>query len=122
MRRVTALSRRRFGQGLAGCLALAVPPHRARAHDGPHEVEVGIAAFVFAPPRLEIAAGDTVVWVNGDLVPHTATATDGAWDTGSIACGATGRITFDRPGEYGYLCAFHPHMTGTVTVRGRRHG
>ncbi len=39
----------------------------------------------FQPDRLTVAAGDTVVWINKDPFPHTATSTSGAFDSGSIA-------------------------------------
>src|SRR2546423_277336 len=42
----------------------------------------------FHPAVLTVAAGDTVVWVNRDIVPHTATATGGTkWDTGQLTHG-----------------------------------
>ncbi len=114
MRRLT---RRDFGQGLGCALALAGPGPRALAHDGPYEVEVRISRFAFDPALVEIAVSDTVVWVNDDPAPHTATAVDGAWDTGELARGRRGAITFDQPGEHAYFCAFHPHMKGRVVVR-----
>lgn len=98
-------------------LALAGRSRAARAHDGPHEVEVRIADFVFAPARVEIRAGDSIRWVNRDIAPHTATATGGAWDTGSLDQHEAGRIIFEAPGEHPYYCIHHPHMTGRVVVR-----
>jgi len=32
-----------------------------------------IAGFQFVPNKLEVNVGDTVIWKNEDLVPHTAT-------------------------------------------------
>lgn len=90
-----------------------------RAHDGTHEVEVGIARFAFGPARVEILVGDSITWINADLAPHTATAGDGAWDTGTLDKGGRGRVTFDMPGEFPYFCAYHPHMKGSVVVRTR---
>lgn len=42
---------------------------------------VEIKHFKFVPERLTVAPGDTVVWVNLDLVPHTVTAKDESWDS-----------------------------------------
>ena len=38
---------------------------------------VTIDATSYQPARLAVHAGDTVVWVNKDLIPHTATARQG---------------------------------------------
>lgn len=117
MRGLTHLTRRGFGRGLGAALSLAGLPGIARAHDGTHEVEVGIARFAFDSVRVEVLVGDSVTWTNADLAPHTATAEDGAWDTGTLDKGGRARITFDAPGEYPYFCAYHPHMKGSVVVQ-----
>lgn len=119
MRRLTQLTRRGFGRGLGGALSLAGLPGLARAHDGGQEVAVNVARFSYDPARVEIFAGDAVIWTNADFAPHTATAEDGAWDTGALEKGESGRIVFAEPGAYPYFCAYHPHMKGTVVVRKR---
>lgn len=122
MRELMPVSRRRFGQGLGASLALAGLPSAASSHAGSHEVRVRISGFAFDPKRLEINAGDTVVWVNEDLVPHTATATDGSWDTGTLETTMEARIVFGSPGDFSYVCAFHPHMTGTISIKKKTPG
>ena len=117
MRRLTSLSRRRFGQGLGASLTLASAPLIARAHGGTHVVTVRISRFAFVPASVEIRPGDTVVWTNEDLAPHTATARDGSWDTGALETAMSRRMVFTAPGDFEYFCAFHPHMIGTVAVR-----
>jgi plastocyanin len=119
VRELKHLTRRGFGRGLGSALSLAGLPGLARAHDGTHEVEVSIARLAFDPAQVEILVGDSVTWANTDLAPHTATAEDGAWDTGTLERGGRGRITFNAPGDYPYFCAYHPHMKGTVWVRTR---
>lgn len=117
MRGLTHPTRRGFGRRLGAALSLAGLPALVRAHGGAHEVQVRIIRFVFDPERVEVLAGDSITWENGDLAPHTATADDGSWDTGTLERGGRGRVTFDAPGEYPYFCAYHPHMKGTVVVR-----
>jgi plastocyanin len=78
--------------------------------------EVTIASFAFAPQIVEITVGGTVTWTNTDGSSHTATAEDGSWDTGNIDAGASVSLTFETPGTYTYLCAYHPTMTGVVIV------
>lgn len=77
---------------------------------------VTIADFAFGPETLEIPAGTTVRFVNEDSAAHTATAKDGSFDTGNIDGGASAEVTFDEPGEYTYVCAYHSRMTGTIVV------
>jgi plastocyanin len=77
---------------------------------------VTISGFAFNPASLTIEAGTTVTWTNQDSATHTATADDGSWDTGNLAQGASGSITFDTPGTYTYHCAIHPNMTASITV------
>ncbi len=83
-------------------------------------VTVEIHRFAFGPGRIEVAAGTTVVWVNGDPVAHTSTADDGGWHSGLIQPGGRWARTFDRPGTYPYHCTPHPFMKGVVLVRERR--
>ena len=77
---------------------------------------VTIAGFAFDPADLEVAAGTEVTWTNDDSAPHTATADDGTFDTGTLEQGDSGSATFDEPGDFPYHCAIHPDMTGTITV------
>lgn len=72
----------------------------------------------FHPAALEVAPGDTIVWVNRDIVPHTATA-DGknGWDTGILTPSHSGSIVVSRVGGSPYGCKLHPTMRGGVKVR-----
>ena len=70
----------------------------------------------FVPETLEIRRGDTVVWENRDLVPHTATA-EGRFDSGNIAPKASWRHRFDAAGTLPVVCRYHPTMKGQVIVR-----
>ncbi|MEO8031861.1 MAG: cupredoxin family copper-binding protein [Gemmatimonadota bacterium] len=78
---------------------------------------VELTGIAFQPPSLTVSVGDTVVWLNRDLVPHTATATGkGGWDTGSIAVGDSARFVPKKAGQWQYMCTFHPTMKATLTV------
>jgi plastocyanin len=51
-------------------------------------------------------------------VPHTATAADSSWSSGTLAAGGTRwRWVATRKGEWKYRCALHPSMTGVVVIR-----
>ena len=79
-------------------------------------VEVTIEHFAFTPANLIVAAGDTLVFVNRDIVPHTATASDNSWTTGEIAHGASAHVTLPTRPEADYFCKFHPVMKGHLTI------
>lgn len=70
----------------------------------------------FHPESLTVARGDTVVWVNKDLVPHTATSTAGGFDSQLLPAEKSWSFTPQKSGEFGYLCSFHPTMVATLRV------
>jgi plastocyanin len=79
---------------------------------------VTIDATSFAPASLTIAPGDSVNWVNKDIIPHTATsAKKGLFDSGTIATGESWKHTFKTAGDLAYICQFHPTMKGSITVK-----
>jgi plastocyanin len=77
---------------------------------------VTIKDFKFGPASVSVKVGDTITWTNQDVAPHTATASDGSFDTGSLSQGKSGSHTFTTAGTFPYICSIHPNMKGTVTV------
>jgi len=75
---------------------------------------VTIDATSYTPARLAVHVGDTVLWVNKDLIPHTATAKGGGFDSKVLAAGASFRFTVKAKGGTDYACLFHPTMTGRI--------
>lgn len=96
---------------LAAALAAALGACAGGGH-APARHEIEIRAFVFTPAAQAAAPGDTLVFVNHDAVPHTATALDGSWDTGPIPANGTKAVAVPKAGPY--HCAIHPTMTGRV--------
>ena len=78
---------------------------------------VNIRNFVFEPATVAAAVGDTVVWKNTDIVPHSAKARDSLWDSRAIGTDSSWRFVAQGPGRHTYYCEFHPNMQGTVEVR-----
>jgi plastocyanin len=79
---------------------------------------VKIAGMQFGPATVTVARGDTVVWVNDDVVAHTATSSvAGRFDSRAIAPGGNWRYEADTPGRYPYACTFHPTMQATLIVK-----
>lgn len=77
-------------------------------------LEVRMAGEAFAPATLEIAAGQTVTFINDDDDEHTATGS--GFDTGTLEPGQTATITFDKAGSFRFVCRFHSHMQGEIVV------
>ena len=77
---------------------------------------VDISGFAFSPRSITVAVGDTVTWVNADAQGHTATADDGAFDTGTISGNGSGSVRLTTAGTFGYHCRIHPAMTATIVV------
>jgi len=78
---------------------------------------VTIENMQFNPPQLSVHRGDRIVWVNKDLFPHTATADNRSFDSGSIDAGSSWSFVAGKAGKFGYSCTFHPTMKGTLTVQ-----
>jgi plastocyanin len=78
---------------------------------------VVIEGTSFQPARLTVAAGDTVVWINKDPFPHTATSTTGAFDSGSIAPDKSWKFKLVKKGDLDYICTLHPTMKARLTVK-----
>jgi len=71
----------------------------------------------FQPEVLSVAAGDTIVWVNKDMVPHTATSDRGRFDSKAIDGGQSWEYTARSKGDFPYVCTFHPSMKALLHVK-----
>jgi len=85
----------------------------------PRRHEVVISGMAFQPPIIEAAVGDTIVWINRDIVPHNATDSSAApaWQTAALSQGEQGRIVVTATGELHYFCSLHPIMQAKVVVQ-----
>ena len=105
----------RRGTRVAAAAALAAAAGAcAGGGRAPERHQVEIRAFVFDPDTLPARPGGTLVFVNHDAVPHTATAADGSWDTGAIPANGTKAVAVPAQGGGDYRCAIHPTMVGRV--------
>lgn len=88
----------------------------APSGDAVRSAKVEIEDFAYNRDPVKIEEGGKVIWTNRDSAPHTATAEDGSFDTGTIEEGKLKSETFKEPGTYAYVCSIHPDMHGTVEV------
>ena len=105
--------RRAGAVALLACAAASGAP----AAPGAARHHIEIRALTFHPARLDAAPGDTVVWINRDLVPHTATSASGRFDSNEIAPGKSWTHVVRATGEFAYICTYHPLMKAVLRVR-----
>ena len=88
----------------------------AQSGDAVRAEKVEIVEFTYEPDPVQIEEGGKVTWINRDSAPHTATADDGSFDTGTLEEGKLKSENFKAPGTYTYFCEIHPSMHGTIEV------
>jgi plastocyanin len=98
--------------GLAGLVAGARMNERK-----PTTHTVTIDASQFEPAESTVSVGDTVIWINRDIIPHTATSRAGRFDSGAIAPGKSWTYLAARRGKFAYICTFHPTMKAVLRVK-----
>lgn len=81
------------------------------------EVQVNIQGFAFSPEAATVPSGTAVRWTNRDVDPHTVSSAKGAFESGNLNQGQSFTFRLTQPGTYDYICAYHPDMTGVITVR-----
>jgi plastocyanin len=103
---------------LAVALALVLPGTGAGAARAPKPATHTIAmdGTAFSPDDLTVKVGDTVVWINKDPFPHTATSTSGAFDSKILQPGDSFKYKATTKGDFPYICALHPTMKGMLRV------
>jgi plastocyanin len=96
---------------ILAALALAAPAQAAE-----HVVAITGMRFGALPTNLKV--GDTIVWENRDIVPHTASARDRSFDV-TLQPHQAKRITLRHAGAIAFYCRFHPAMQGELRVAPR---
>lgn len=84
-------------------------------------VVVGIEKMKYLTPEVTIKAGETVYWVNGEVMPHNVAFKKGivgedAFRGEMMTKDQAYAITFNEAGSYDYFCTPHPFMRGKVIV------
>ena len=96
-------------------LPLLVAGSGADAAAEPRVHTVAMAGMRFGAVPAGIRAGDVILWVNRDMVPHTATARDGSFDV-VVAAHQSRRMRVTRAGSFAVYCRYHPGMRAALTV------
>src|ERR671910_474445 len=79
-------------------------------------IQIVMDKLVFSPVETQAKVGDTIEWVNRDILAHTATATAGDdWNV-IIAPNKTEKLVLQKAGTVDYYCKYHPKMKGRLNV------
>lgn len=89
----------------------------ATKHRKPKTHTVVMEALVFRPAALTVSPGDTILWVNKDIVEHTATSASAGFDSKMVRPGQSWTYTIRTRGDVAYVCTYHPAMKGTLLVK-----
>lgn len=92
---------------LFGGTAVSQPP--------PKQHTVVMANMSYGRLPANVRAGDSIVWVNRDTVPHTATARNKSFDV-RVQAGRRVRMVVRKAGAVSIYCIWHPAMRGTLRV------
>ena len=78
--------------------------------------DVNIASFAFLPAKISATVGKALVFLNSDDTPHQITVSNGPRSAVFLR-GQRASLTFDKAGEYSYICGLHPSMKGVIEVK-----
>jgi plastocyanin len=101
---------------------LIAPLTAPLAVSGASAKSVEMLADSFDPKSFTVEVGTILVFKNTSALPHTATADNGAFDTGMISAGGSKPIPMSKPGTFAFHCQFHGGpggvgQSGTITVK-----
>jgi len=87
-------------------------------YPGPSEPQlhvVEIKDMKFQPEEISVKKGDTIMWVNRDMVTHCVTEENKkAWTSSNITAGAFWKMVVEINTDY--FCAIHQVMKGKIIV------
>lgn len=90
-------------------LVVACGPARAAT------IQITMQNMDISPAAVTAKVGDTVEWVNKDVLMHSATARNGDFDV-NLAPKKTGSVVLKKAGSVDYYCRYHPNMKATIEV------
>lgn len=92
-------------------LAAALPAAAA-----PRTHVVRIDKMKFGPMPAAVRVGDRIVWINRDLVRHTATSRTAGFDV-DLPASAKGSAVVRAAGTFRIVCRYHPGMVAALKVK-----
>ena len=82
----------------------------------PKLVTVLIEQMKFTPAELYVNAGDTVMWINKDIVDHNIMEeTNKEWSSSLLQRGKSWKMVVNKNADY--FCSIHPVMKGKLILK-----
>jgi plastocyanin len=78
-------------------------------------IQISMENLVISPAEASAKVGDTIEWINKDILAHTGTARNGDFDV-TMPPKKTVTSVLKKAGTIDYYCRFHPNMKATLTV------
>ena len=78
-------------------------------------IQITTTDLVFAPAEVSAKVGDTIEWINKDVLAHTATARNGDFDV-MMPPKKTVTSVLKKAGTIEYYCRFHPNMKAVLKI------
>ena len=78
-------------------------------------LQISMEKLEISPAEVTARVGDTVEWINKDVLAHTATARNGDWDV-MLPPRKSGTLVLKKAGTIEYYCRFHPNMKAVLIV------
>lgn len=75
---------------------------------------VEIRGMQFVPDVVNAAKGDTIIFINQDILVHDVTEDDKAWRSDSMVTGKSFQLIASK--SEGFYCSLHPTMKGQILV------
>jgi plastocyanin len=97
---------------LSGC---GGPDKNAAERRTPKTFTVEISGVKFIPDTLSVHQGDTVVWINKDMVAHDVTQVpNNSWSSSVLTTRNVWKLAVQE--STGYYCSIHVVMVGRLLV------
>jgi plastocyanin len=85
---------------------------------GAATIQVSMENLEISPAVVAAKVGDTIEWINKDVLLHSATARNGDFDV-NLPPKKTGSVVLKKAGTVDYYCRYHPNMKATINVAPR---
>lgn len=76
---------------------------------------IEIKDMKYQPAELTVNKGDTVIWINKDIVPHDVAEINKAWTSPLLMTGDTWKKVITKSDSY--YCSIHVVMKGKLIVK-----
>jgi plastocyanin len=104
---------------LNGCSSSSeenTPPPEPEEKTAPSLYIVQIEQMKFLPANISVHIGDTIMWVNNDMVPHDVTEEkSNVWSSSLLQPGQSWKLVVTTGADY--YCSIHQVMKGSFEIK-----